>query len=105
MPRFQRNIDSDLPNSDGMIQFTSTDMALAGGGATGTLTRIALGEWSLRVSTTTPGQIAIPIGGVMLRYGTADDTQNVFGSARSQGPQGGSQAQAIGWPNTLSTST
>lgn len=103
MPRFQRNLDADLPNPDGLINLSFYDMIVAAGGGTGAYTRIASGEWSYRISTTTAAQVAVPLSGVLFRFGANDDTQNIFGSARAV--QAGSQGQPVGWPNTLSTST
>lgn len=101
MSRTQRNWLGDLPKLDGMIWFGPDEMSLAAGGATGAITRVASGIWSLRISTTSAGQISIPIDGSVIRRGMQDDLQEQFGSLRA----GGAQGLPIGWPNTLSSSS
>ena len=101
MSRTQRGWDTDLPNLDGIIEFSPTDMMVASGSGTTALTRIASGEWSLRLSTTTATQLGIPFSGIIKRFGVQDDLQEQFGSSRA----GGAQGLAVGWPTTLSTSS
>jgi len=101
MSRTQRGWDFDLPNFDGMYFLSASDMFVASGGGTGTITRVASGEWSLRISTTTATQVVGPLSTILLRFGQQDDLQQQFGSARA----GGAQGLPVGWPNTFSTSS
>ena len=99
MPRSQRILQADLPVPDGIINISAFDLHLAPGGGTGTLTRIASGEWSLRISTTTASVVAASLSHVVTRFGMQDDLQEQFGSGIPNGAQG----LAIGYPETLST--
>jgi hypothetical protein len=98
MPRSQRILQSDLPQPDGMVSISAFQLSLLAGGGTGVLTRIASGEWSLRISTNTASVIATAITNV-LRFGMADDFQERFGTGLPNGADG----QAVGFPSTLST--
>src|SRR5215469_13928732 len=89
----------DTAFPDGIITFGPTDMIIATGTGTGAYTRIASGEWSLRVSTNTVSQVMVPVSGVLRRYGMQDFVQNQFGSTKALGAAGA----PVGWPNTLST--
>lgn len=89
--------DSAFP--DGIITFSPTDMQIAAGTGTGAFTRIASGEWSLRVSTNTVSQVMVPISGSLRRYGMQDFLQAQFGTKLLTGSTG----LPVGWPTTLST--
>lgn len=99
MPRSQRTLNADTAQPDGMINVSALDLTLLAGGGTGTLTRIASGEWSLRISTNTASVIAAAISGLVSRFGAGDDLQERFGS----GIPNGANSVAIGYPSTLST--
>jgi hypothetical protein len=99
MSRTQSVQHYDTPFPDGILTFGPTDMVIATGTGTGAYTRLASGEWSLNVSTNTASQVAIPISGVLRKYGMQDFLQEAFGNAIPKGSHG----QPVGWPNTLST--
>jgi hypothetical protein len=99
MSRTQGLQHQDTPFPDGIITFSPTDMIIATGTGTGAYTRIASGEWSLRVSTNTASQVMVPVSGVLRRYGMQDFLQEAFGNALPRGSHG----LPVGWPNTLST--
>jgi hypothetical protein len=99
MSRTQSVQHYDTPFPDGILTFGITDMVIATGTGTGAYTRLASGSWSLNVSTTTASQIAIPISGILRKYGMQDFVQEAFGNSIPRGSHG----QPVGWPNTLST--
>lgn len=82
-----------------MINISALDLFLLSGGGTGAVTRIASGEWSLRISTNTASVIATSLSGLIARFGMSDDLQSRFGSALPIGASG----LAVGYPATLST--
>lgn len=90
----------DTPFPDGIITIQAlSDMQAATGGGTAAFTKIATGEWSLRISTTTATSVGIALAGILRRYGMQDFVQNQFGSTKA----GGAQGFPVGWPTTLST--
>lgn len=97
MPRNQRILQADTPVPDGMISISALDFDTTTG--TGTYTRIAAGEISLRISTTTPSVSLASLSGFPMRFGMQDDLQERFGS----GIPNGSSGSPIGFPTTLST--
>ena len=101
MPRGQRILQQDLPVPDGMINLSAMDFQIVPGGGTSTLTKIATGEVSLRLSTTTASSFLASLSKVPWRFGMGDDLQERFGS----GVPNGAAGQPIGYPNTLSTSS
>jgi hypothetical protein len=101
MSRSQRMYQQDIPVPDGMINLSALDFQILSGGGTGTLTKIATGEVSLRLSTTTASTFLASLSKVPWRFGMQDDLQERFGS----GIPSGSGGVAIGFPTTLSTSS
>src|ERR1700733_9526974 len=101
MPRSQRILQADLPVPDGMINIAALDLSVLAGGGTATLTKIATGEISLRISTTTATVVLASLSGVPWRFGMMDDLQERFGS----GVLNGSGGAAVGYPSTLSTAS
>jgi hypothetical protein len=101
MPRFQRVLNSDTAQPDGMINISPLDMSVIAGGGTATLTRIAAGEISLRITTTTATVVLAALSGIVERFGMQDDLQERFGSGIPNGAGG----SPIGFPRTLSTAT
>lgn len=100
MSRTQSPQSYDTPFPDGIISIQAlSDMQAATGGGTAAFTKIASGEWSLRISTTTATTVGVAFAGILRRYGMQDFVQNQFGSTKALGSQG----LPVGWPNTLST--
>lgn len=99
MSRTQGVQHYDTPFPDGIITLGPTDMVIASGTGTGAYTRVASGEWSLRVSTNTVSQVLVSLAGILRKYGMQDFLQEVFGNAIPRGSHG----LPVGWPNTLST--
>jgi hypothetical protein len=101
MPRFQKVLTSDSAQPDGMVTISALDLSVLPGGGTATLTKIATGEISLRISTTTATVALGSLSGVVFRFGANDELQERFGSGIPNGAGGA----PVGFPNTLSTAS
>ena len=100
MSRTQGNSQYDTPTPDGIITIGALgDMQAATGGGTAAFTKVATGEWSLRISTTTATSVGAAFSGIVRRYGMQDFMQEQFGTSNPFGAQG----LPVGWPTTLST--